>query len=80
LWKILSLECNKGKEINFTKVEFLVEYGSYLNEKGNLGETPLFNACRSGNEGIVKYLVEHGAYVNKENYEGKNPLFISFDN
>ena len=36
--KYLSIECNRGKEINSTKVEFLVEHGANINENGNLGE------------------------------------------
>jgi len=39
------------------------------------GETPLFEACRTGNEAIIKYLVEQGANINKENRNGETPFF-----
>ena len=77
--KYLLIECNRGKEINFTRIEFLVEHGANINERDNKDETPLINACRSGNEGIIKYLVEHGADINKENKWTETPLFISFE-
>jgi len=75
--KYLSIECSRGKEINSTKVEFLVEHGADINGKDNLGETPLIKACRSGKEAIVKYFIEHGADVNKKNKRGETPLIIS---
>ena len=48
-------------------VKYLVEHGAEINkEKNRDGETPLFNACLSGNEDVVKYLVEHGTDINKK--------------
>jgi len=55
-------------------VKYLVEWGADVNKTTGIHETPLFNACGSGNEAIVKYLVEHGAEVNKTNRYGWTPL------
>ncbi|KAL6597291.1 ankyrin repeat-containing domain protein [Neocallimastix sp. 'constans'] len=88
--KYLLTECNRGKKINSTKDEFLVEYGTDINEKvehgadvnkkDNWSQTPLFISCEKGNEAIVKYIVEKGTYVNKENTRGETLLFISCKN
>jgi len=37
--------------------------------------SPLFMACKGGNENLVKYLVELGADVNKENKFNETPLY-----
>ena len=39
------------------------------------GETPLFDACISGNETTVKYLVENEEDINKENDDDETTLF-----
>ena len=39
-------------------------------------ETPLFDACESGNKELVEYLVEHGLDINKENEDDETPLLI----
>ncbi|KAL6625919.1 ankyrin [Neocallimastix sp. 'constans'] len=41
------------------------------------GNTPLFYACKSGNENLVKYLVKLGADVKKINHEKETPLFMA---
>jgi len=72
--KYLIYECKK-KDINIYIIKYLVEHGTDINKTNNHGETPLFEACRSGNVTIVKYLVEHGADINKTNNYGNIPLF-----
>ena len=47
----------------------MVEHGADINKEGWKGKTPLFYACRSGNNDLVKYLVEHGADINKKKLE-----------
>jgi len=47
-------------------VKYLIEQGADINIENESGETPLFNACSSGNENLVKYLIEHGADINIE--------------
>jgi len=42
-----------------------VEHGANVNKENNDGETPLFIACKFGNEIKVQYLVEHGANIKK---------------
>jgi ankyrin repeat protein len=39
--------------------------------------SPLFMACKGGNENLVKYLVELGADVNKENKFNETPLYCA---
>jgi len=38
--------------------------------------TPLFKACKNGNEVVVKYLIELGADINKENKMVKLHYFM----
>jgi len=45
-------------------MEYLIEYGADINEENENGETPLFNACHSGNKELVQYLIEHGTDIN----------------
>ena len=42
-------------------VKYLVEHGANINEVNRDNETPIFKACKYGNEAIVKYLVKHDA-------------------
>jgi len=44
-------------------------------------ETPLFEACQSGNQALVKYLIDLGTDVNIiGRYYGEIPLFIACKN
>jgi len=49
-----------------------VENGVNINKENDCGETPLFNACRSGNVAVVKYLLKHKVKINKKTYLKKN--------
>ena len=77
--KYLINEFNK-KYINIHIVKYLVENESDINDYNKDGETPLFYACKNGNETLVKYLVERGADINKENKYGYTPLFYACKN
>jgi len=59
-------------------VKYLIEQGSDINQENWIGETPLINACKKGNEAMVKYLIEQGADINKENGYSKTPLLKAF--
>ncbi|ORX63233.1 ankyrin, partial [Anaeromyces robustus] len=55
-------------------IRFLVEQGANINKIDNQGKTPLFIACRKGNESIIRFLVEQGADINKDTMDGITPL------
>ncbi|KAL6623867.1 ankyrin repeat-containing domain protein [Neocallimastix sp. 'constans'] len=77
--KYLYNECIEDSN-NIMKIKFLVEHGVDLNKEHPIIDiTPLFIACRKGDEKIVKYFVEHGADINKENEVGETPLFNACD-
>jgi len=57
-----------------------VKHGADINRQSINGETPLFEACRSGNEAILKYLVEHGAIIIIKNNIGESLLYEAFYN
>ena len=46
-----------------------------LIKKNKDNQTPLFNACRSGNKNLVKYLVEPRTSIDIEDRYGETPLF-----
>eukprot|EP01119_Soliformovum_irregulare_P003116 TRINITY_DN1341_c0_g1_i1.p1 TRINITY_DN1341_c0_g1~~TRINITY_DN1341_c0_g1_i1.p1 ORF type:complete len:1290 (+),score=340.11 TRINITY_DN1341_c0_g1_i1:82-3951(+) len=55
-------------------VEKLIHRGALVNETTSNAETPLHNACWSGNLGIVRVLVQQGAEINCLNKVGETPL------
>ena len=76
--KYLYNECAK-KDVNMYLIKYLVELGADINKENDYyRETPLFKACKSGNEAVVKYLVESGADINKVNIYGESPLFVAY--
>jgi ankyrin repeat protein len=48
-----------------------------INNKNNVGETPLFFACFVGYLDIVKLLVDNGAIVDISNNDGETPLIYA---
>jgi len=71
--KYLTNECNK-KDINLYVINYLIKRGADINKEDISGKTPLFNACKNGNEAVVKYLVKHGADINKKTSNNKISL------
>ena len=56
-----------------------MEKGADINKENEEDETPLFLACKNGNEDLVKYLIDHIADVDKvinKKYENGNTLLI----
>ena len=53
--------CSSGKLnlVKYLKNKFEID----INKANKNGETPLFYACKSGNEMLVKYLIEQGANI-----------------
>jgi len=77
--KYLINECYK-KDINIYIIKCLIKYGVDVNKSNEYGKTPLFYACKKGNESKVKYLVEQGADINKEGEYNETPLFTACKN
>ena len=46
-----------------------------MNKVSIIGETPIFEACRSGDEALVRCLTEHETNVNKKNDDGETVVF-----
>ncbi|ORX78571.1 hypothetical protein BCR32DRAFT_180827, partial [Anaeromyces robustus] len=59
-----------------------IKHGANINIENMFFETPLYVACRNGNENIVNYLIKHGADINRENENsyGFTPLLITCSN
>ncbi len=56
-------------------MKYLVEVVNDINKKDKYDDTPLFDACLSGNLKMVEYLVEKGADINKDDQFDKIPLY-----
>ena len=57
--------------------KLVLELCKDIDFKNEDGETPLFDACRQGEAGLVKYLVGRGANVNHQNNIGGTPLSLA---
>ncbi len=55
-------------------VKILIDAGSDVNAKGDIGSPPLFNAIISGNPNVIELLIESGAIVTLRNDDGRNVL------
>lgn len=64
---------------DLSKVDRLVQSEALatINAVNELGWTPLMEACRTGDAGIVEYLLRKGADPNAQNHEGWTPLMIA---
>ncbi len=60
--------------------KFLIQMGAEINEKDNLGVTPLHVASLKGNIEIAELLLEKGADVNIIANNGSTPLFSAIKN
>eukprot|EP00833_Pecoramyces_ruminatium_P017664 jgi/Orpsp1_1/1191696/evm.model.d7180000087892.1 len=59
--EVLNNACANGKE---AIVKYLTRLGAKINRGNKNGETPLFFACKSGNENLVRFLIYTGKYRN----------------
>lgn len=55
-------------------MNLLIQNGASINDKNNVGMTPLMFASMKGSEDIVKKLIEHKAETNVKNVHGKTAL------
>jgi ankyrin repeat protein len=55
-------------------MDLLIAAGANVNERDNVGETPLHHAVRQIYDVRAKYLLSHGADVNAEDNGGHTPL------
>jgi ankyrin repeat protein len=55
--------------------EFLVDHGASIEDRNNLGESPLHKAAAAGNIAVARMLVAKGADVNARAYFQETPLF-----
>ncbi|KAH7067922.1 ankyrin repeat-containing domain protein [Paraphoma chrysanthemicola] len=58
-------------------VDILFGLKLVVNAEDNNGNTPLHDAARMGNIGVVKKLLEHGATPHAQNHRGKTPLDLA---
>ena len=65
----------RNKDVILLKT--LIETGASIDERDNVGNTPLIFASAIKNNNIIKYLVEKGANVNEKNNFGDTPLMIA---
>lgn len=81
-YEINSLEqvCYK---IDENLIKLLIDSGANVNERDNLGNTPLFYVINMQNKSLVKLLIDNKAIVWNKNYKnrfGKNALKYALDN
>ena len=62
---------------NLEIVQFLVRYGTAIDEMDIYEETPLVVALREGKFKIAQFLIEEGANLMSEDMEGQTPLHIA---
>lgn len=78
----VTVECTLGTPLHIASmrgdivlVKLLLEKGTKVNAKNELGETPLHFACEMGRGEVVKYLVEHAdADITIKDTCGRTPL------
>ncbi len=60
--------------------ELLIAYSADCNAQDKWGNTPLHNACTSGNISAVRILLSYGALMHIQNRKGKSPYDIAESN
>lgn len=71
----LSQRANTDEEIKL--IETFIKHGADVNKRNCINQTPLHNACISGNHKIVALLLLNGADINAQDDNGKTPLHIA---
>ena len=56
-------------------VKYLIKLGADINKENTKKETPLFYACRNGNDELVDYLIGRGGDVNKKSTDEITPVW-----
>jgi len=64
-------------EINTSEIKKYSSKSEYVNERDQIGATPLYWACVKGSFAMAELLITHGAYVNAPNKDGVTPLHIA---
>ncbi len=60
-------------------LEYLIEHGAKVNQKSDVGTTPLMMASSSGSAEAVRIMIANGAVVRDTDDEGKTPLHYACD-
>lgn len=68
------------KKNNVTEVEELIDGGTDINAKNNVGRTPLFYVNGEKGYYIATLLIIAGADVNSRDSEGKTPMALAMKN
>ena len=59
---------------NLARLQQLIADGANIDEKDDIGDTPLYYALKNGHAEIAKLLIANGANVNDKNPIGNTPL------
>jgi len=51
-------------------INLMINKGVDIDDKNNMGETPLFNACFKGAKSTITFLIQKGAKINESNISG----------
>lgn len=74
-------ESDKDQDEEVKVAEYLIKKGASFNEKDNFGETPLYNAVKGSNIGLVKLFLNLGLNINDENNDQETLIFnANFNN
>jgi len=76
--KAQELIFDASKRGNKQDVELALKLGANINQKDQMGNTPLHWAAKEGHLEVVKYLIKHGAKINEKNKNGDTPLSLAF--
>jgi ankyrin repeat protein len=83
LWKVMEMSSNSNDYLRalLEKMEDTAEFSELtltdVNERGNLGNTPLHVAAVWGDVRAIECLLDHGADVNAVGEFGETPLHVA---
>jgi ankyrin repeat protein len=66
-----------GPQLLADVARLLLEHGTDINARDDVGATPLHLAANYGRVGVMRVLLKHGANVGTEDYEGRTPLHLA---